>query len=115
LVFDYEKPTLVLQNGRPVIFKEKTGKEEEKTFDLVLACTDSNGSGISKGLLWVLESNGELSKEAIKGTYQRRDEKDFIHFPIDENKVREFSDFDLEIEDNAGNTLIKEKLKVPAE
>jgi predicted NACHT family NTPase len=97
-----------------VIFKEKTGKEEEKTFDLVLACTDSNGSGISKGLLWVLESNGKRSKEAIKGTYQRRDEKDFIHFPIDENKVGEFSDFDLEIEDNAGN-VIKEKLKVPAE
>ena len=114
LVFDYEKPTLLLQNGRPVIFKEKTGKEEEKTFDLVLACTDSNGSGISKGLLWVLESNGKRSKEAIKGTYQRRDEKDFIHFPIDENKVGEFSDFDLEIEDNAGN-VIKEKLKVPAE
>lgn len=115
LVFDYEKPTLVTQDGRPVISKEETGKEEEKTPDLVLACTDSNGSGISKGLLWVLESNGKRSKEPIKGTYQRRDEKDFIRFPIDENKVGEFSDFDLEIEDNAGNALIKEKLKVPTE
>jgi hypothetical protein len=114
LVFDYEKPTLVPQNGRPMISKEKTGKVEEKTFDLVLACSDSNGSGISKGSLWILESNGKRSEVPIKGTCQRRDEQDYIHFPIDENKVREFSDFDLEIEDNAGN-VIKEKLKVPAE